>query len=171
IKMRPETSQFQPHCLQRSHVRKFRIVSPSCKFYLLTLPYQGGATVNGLTSLIKFSQIQTAGPGVAQTICFVDESPSSVDDGCFGLYNSTAIASGPDPDRWWNLPTSAHDDGCIFAFCDGHVEYWRWHGSAIRADNAMPYSTYGASGNWPADPLTGSGSSTDLPRAANCQVQ
>ncbi|MGH7978198.1 MAG: prepilin-type N-terminal cleavage/methylation domain-containing protein [Limisphaerales bacterium] len=130
-------------------------------------PYQGGATVNGLMSIIKSTQIQTSGPGPAQTICFADEAPNSVDDGCFGLYNSTAIVSGPSPDSWWNLPTSAHDNGCIFGFCDGHVEYWKWHGGSVAADNRMPYST----GNWPADPATGPGSSDDLSRAAACQLQ
>jgi prepilin-type N-terminal cleavage/methylation domain-containing protein/prepilin-type processing-associated H-X9-DG protein len=132
--------------------------------------YQGGVNINGLTSLSKFSQIQTTGPGVAQTICFADEAVNSVDDGCFGLYNTTAISSGPSPDHWWNLPGSRHDRGCVFSFCDGHVEYWKWHGTAVISDNLLPYSSYGASGNWPADPLTGSGSSDDLPRAAACQV-
>jgi prepilin-type N-terminal cleavage/methylation domain-containing protein/prepilin-type processing-associated H-X9-DG protein len=133
-------------------------------------PYQGGATVNGLTSLAKFSQIQTAGPGVAQTICFADEATNSVDDGCFGLYNATAISSGPAPDKWWNLPGDRHDHGTVFSFCDGHVEYWKWHGSAVIADNLSPSYTPNV-GNWNADPLTGPGSSDDLPRAAACQVQ
>jgi prepilin-type N-terminal cleavage/methylation domain-containing protein len=108
-----------------------------------------GSTYNGVTTLVKYHDITN--PGYSKTICFVDESPNSVDDGCF------AIAE-PGTNTWWNLPGSAHAKGTIFSFPDGHSEYWRWHGTAVVADAALPYSS---SGDWPADPI---GTSDDIPR-------
>ncbi len=41
IKMRPETLQFPPHCLQQYHGRKNSITLRSCKCYLFPLPNRG----------------------------------------------------------------------------------------------------------------------------------
>lgn len=108
-----------------------------------------GSTYDGVTTLVKYRQIIK--PGVSKTICFVCESPNSVDDGCF------AIAE-PGTNIWWNLPSSLHNKGCVFSFADGHSEYWKWHGRDVVADALQPYSSQG---DWPADPV---GTSDDLPR-------
>jgi len=108
-----------------------------------------GSTYDGVTTLVKYRDI--INPGFAKTICFVDESPNSVDDGCF------AIAE-PGTNTWWNLPSSVHSKGTVFGFPDGHSEYWKWHGTAVVADALLPYSS---SGDWTTDPP---GTSDDLPR-------
>ena len=123
-------------------------------------PAQGGGTFNGVTTLAKFSQIQASSAGVAQKIVFVDEAQNGVDDGCFGIYPVSS-----ENNTWWNVPGCRHNGkrASTFTFADGHAEVWRWHGSAVIADNSLPHSEL-----WndpaPADPMTGSGSSDDLPR-------
>jgi prepilin-type N-terminal cleavage/methylation domain-containing protein/prepilin-type processing-associated H-X9-DG protein len=112
-----------------------------------------GGTYNGVTTLIKFSQILTPGP--SQKIAFVDENQDGCDDGCFGIYPASSGMN-----EWWNLPGIRHNNGSTFSFADGHAEYWRWHGTAILADSQLPPSTI-LSGNLPADPV---GTSDDLPR-------
>jgi prepilin-type N-terminal cleavage/methylation domain-containing protein/prepilin-type processing-associated H-X9-DG protein len=120
----------------------------------------GGGTYNGVTTLAKFSQIQLSSSGVAQKIVFVDEAQNGVDDGCFGIHPQSSGNNG-----WWNIPGCRHDGkrACTFAFADGHTEVWRWHGSAIIADNSLSYSDIW-NDDATADPATGPGSSDDLPR-------
>jgi prepilin-type N-terminal cleavage/methylation domain-containing protein/prepilin-type processing-associated H-X9-DG protein len=115
---------------------------------------RGGATLLGVTTLAKFSQIQTASAGVAQKIVFVDEAENQCTDGAFGIWPASSGNNS-----WWNLPCDRHDKGCTFSFADGHAEYYKWHGSEVIADNLLPYA--GASATFPADPV---GTSDDLPR-------
>ncbi len=123
-------------------------------------PAQGGGTVFGVTSLTKFNQIQTSSAGVAQKIVFVDEAQNGVDDGCFGIYPQSM-----NNNNWWNVPGCRHDGkrACTFTFADGHAEVWRWHGSAVIADNLLSFSEI-FNGAAAADPETGPGGSDDLPR-------
>jgi len=128
---------------------------------------QGGGTFNGVTTLAKFSQIQTRSAGVAQKIVFVDEAQNNADDGCFGIYPPSSGNNA-----WWEVPGCRHDGkrACPFTFADGHAEVWRWHGTAVIADNALSYSAIWNS-NATADPQNGPGSSDDLPRVQAGTVQ
>jgi len=123
-------------------------------------PAQGGGTFNGVTTLAKFSQVQARSAGVSQKIVFIDEAQNGVDDGCFGIYPAS---SGKQ--TWWNIPGCRHDSkrAATFTFADSHAEVWRWHGSAVMADNSLAYSDLW-NGYAIADPPTGPGSSDDLPR-------
>lgn len=123
-------------------------------------PAQGGGTFNGVTTLAKFSQIQTSSAGPAQKIVFVDEAQNGVDDGCFGIN-----LESPANNAWWNIPGCRHDSkkACTFTFADGHAEVWIWHGSAVIADNSLDYSDLW-NGDVTADPQSGPGSSDDLSR-------
>jgi prepilin-type N-terminal cleavage/methylation domain-containing protein/prepilin-type processing-associated H-X9-DG protein len=123
-------------------------------------PAQGGGTIFGVTSLARFNQIQTSSTGVAQKIVFVDEAQNGVDDGCFGIYPQSM-----GDNAWWNIPGCRHDGtrACTFTFADGHAEVWRWHGSAVIADNLLSFSAI-FNGAATADPQTGPGSSDDLSR-------
>ena len=84
---------------------------------------QGGYTWN---SYQKFSSLQTT--RIAAKIVFVDEASGSVDDGVFAMY---PVNTFPAPGEWWNMPGSRHLNGCVFSFADGHVEYWKWHGTVV----------------------------------------
>ncbi|HEX3624336.1 MAG TPA: prepilin-type N-terminal cleavage/methylation domain-containing protein [Verrucomicrobiae bacterium] len=90
----------------------------------------------------------------AAKIVFVDEGENSVGDGCFGLF---PVGSYPLINVWWNVPGSRHDRGCTFSFFDGHVDYYKWHGTDVIQDDINPNT----SGGNPADPV---GTSDDLPR-------
>jgi prepilin-type processing-associated H-X9-DG protein len=57
-------------------------------------------------------------PAPALTIVFLDESPSSINDGFFAIR-----ATGP---QWSDVPAAWHAHGCNFSFADGHAEHWRW---------------------------------------------
>jgi len=53
---------------------------------------------------------------------FLDVHERGIIDSTFGIlppgWNS--------PLRWWDLPADRHNQGCDFAFADGHAEHWRW---------------------------------------------
>lgn len=128
-----------------------------------TPPYTPGTPLNdngfSVKPVTKYAGLATCGVSVANKIVFVDESENSVGDGCFGI---NVQQSGLD--SWWNLPGSRHTKGSTFAFADGHVEYWKWHGSDVISDNLLPLAQVEA-GELPADPFPpASGSSDDLPR-------
>ena len=89
---------------------------------------EGGVLLNGQKSIMKYSQIGVApNPGFSRMFVFVDENEYSVDDGDFAV----AVPGGPHDGTWWNLPGSRHNNGTTWSFADGHVEYWKWHGTAV----------------------------------------
>lgn len=113
-------------------------------------------TGNGLTwrTYQKLSQIQM----VSSKIVFVDEASGTVDDGAFALWPMNSGVNA-----WWNLPTSRHDKGGVFSFADGHVEYWKWHGSAVPSSYWQTQGA-GTGGNGIGPTTIGADSSDDLPR-------
>jgi prepilin-type N-terminal cleavage/methylation domain-containing protein/prepilin-type processing-associated H-X9-DG protein len=76
----------------------------------------------GFPAIKKLSAVSKPGPSQAMT--FVDESAMSVDDAALCLDVPDSIP----PTKWQNSPTARHNHGCVFAFADGHVEYWHWLG-------------------------------------------
>ena len=107
----------------------------------------GGSTWN---SYEKMTSLQTA--KVATKIVFVDEASGSVDDGVFAMYAMNTL------NDWWNLPTSRHLNGGVFSFADGHVEYWKWHGTAI---SGSQFQTVGPGNGGPTMGLSTAGDSSD----------
>ena len=98
----------------------------------------------------KMNQVQAT--RIANKIVFADEAESSLSDGSFGLYPKGT----PKDTLWWNVPCTRHNNGTVWSFADGHVEYLKWHGSALAANqNNTPLGT---SGDVPSD------SSDDLSR-------
>jgi prepilin-type processing-associated H-X9-DG protein len=60
---------------------------------------------------------------------FIDEHPSSIGDGIFGLpVPWVAGNEGPDPHPWWgaSMPADRHSQGCNLSFADGRAEHYRW---------------------------------------------
>jgi prepilin-type N-terminal cleavage/methylation domain-containing protein/prepilin-type processing-associated H-X9-DG protein len=102
----------------------------------------------GFNSYTKSTQV----PNASQKFCFVEEAQASLDDGCFGnmpLF-SGAIQSGYD--KYWNLPANRHSNGANWSFLDGHLEYYKWHGSTITThqNDASP-SPIGYNGEFALD--------------------
>lgn len=64
-------------------------------------------------------------PHPSNTLTFLDEAPTSIDDGVF-FYSSQF-------DEWLNLPARWHQNGCVMHFADGHAESWKWKGPAPAA--------------------------------------
>jgi prepilin-type N-terminal cleavage/methylation domain-containing protein/prepilin-type processing-associated H-X9-DG protein len=89
-------------------------------------------------------------------IVFVDESEWYVGDGIFALSPASSTAA-----VWLNIPGIRHK-GATFSFFDGHVEFYRWHGSAIWTLGVKVYTPndVNTADPWPPAP----GSSDDLPR-------
>jgi len=87
-------------------------------------------TDNGYTwnSYQKFSSIQAT--RVATKMVFDDESSGGVGDGALG---TLPLGTG---NIWWNTPASRHLNGGVFSFADGHVEYWKWHGTVLIASQS-----------------------------------
>ena len=81
--------------------------------------------LTGVRSVLKYSEITSPAP--AKMFVFVDENEFSVDDGAFAV----AVPGGLHDGTWWNLPGSRHNKGTTLSFADGHVEYWKWHGTAV----------------------------------------
>jgi len=65
------------------------------------------------------------GTSPAQVFMTADESQWSINDA--GL---ATCANVSDP-IFIDYPSSAHNNGCSFSFCDGHAELHKWKGSAI----------------------------------------
>jgi prepilin-type N-terminal cleavage/methylation domain-containing protein/prepilin-type processing-associated H-X9-DG protein len=78
------------------------------------------AEMEGWIPIKKLTQVANPGPSEAMT--FVDESAMSIDDGALALQ-----AYSISPTQWQNSPTARHH-GAVFAFADGHVEFWKWLG-------------------------------------------
>jgi prepilin-type N-terminal cleavage/methylation domain-containing protein/prepilin-type processing-associated H-X9-DG protein len=110
-------------------------------------------TRNGVTfnSYAKAAQVQSG--RTSTKLVFADEAQATLDDNEFALYP----LADPIINIWWNLPGSRHNNGTTWSFFDGHTEYYKWHGSAVIANQNN--GTGGAgSGNFPGD------TSDDLPR-------
>jgi prepilin-type N-terminal cleavage/methylation domain-containing protein/prepilin-type processing-associated H-X9-DG protein len=65
------------------------------------------------------------GTSPAQVFMMADESQWSINDA--GLATCANVANPV----FIDYPSSAHNNGCSFSFCDGHAELHKWKGSAI----------------------------------------
>jgi prepilin-type N-terminal cleavage/methylation domain-containing protein/prepilin-type processing-associated H-X9-DG protein len=88
-------------------------------------------------------------PGPSQMLVFVDENEDCCGDGEFGLHRASSGSV-----IWWNVPGVRHQ-GATFSFADGHVEFFKWHGTALYN---VPASVITAGGGLTPD------NSDDLPR-------
>ena len=88
-----------------------------------------GGTATGPLPGALFKPSSVINPKPTKKSVFWEEHPLSVDNGAFG------IRSYPDR-RFWNLPASHHNRSCEMSFLDGHVEIWRWKGTAVLAVGA-----------------------------------
>jgi prepilin-type N-terminal cleavage/methylation domain-containing protein/prepilin-type processing-associated H-X9-DG protein len=73
----------------------------------------------------------------AQFFVFLDEKPSSIDDGLFEVIMSEP---GPNAITDQNFPSQVHNNACGFGFCDGHAEIHSWKGPLFQG-TASPSGT------------------------------
>jgi len=102
---------------------------------------------------LKLGQMQSPGPSLA--LVFLDEAGNSIDNNALGIYPGTDADPLGGTYAYWNLPASRHDNGGALSFADSHAEFWKWRGSWILRDNALPDTGAGAVGpGWdsPSDP-------------------
>jgi prepilin-type N-terminal cleavage/methylation domain-containing protein/prepilin-type processing-associated H-X9-DG protein len=83
----------------------------------------GAALTRSVTfgSYAKYDQVRRP----TTKIVFVDESENSVGDGSFGCYPANSNVQ-----LWWNMAANRHR-GATFSFADGHVELYKWNGTAV----------------------------------------
>ena len=65
------------------------------------------------------------GTSPAQVFLMADENQFSINDA--GL----ATCANLQTPKFIDFPSTAHNNGCAFSFCDGHAELHKWKGSAI----------------------------------------
>ena len=68
-------------------------------------------------------------PRPAKTWLFVDEHPDTINDGHFIEILTL--------NHWQDIPASYHNDGCGFAFADGHSELRKWRSRTSRYPGVM----------------------------------
>jgi prepilin-type N-terminal cleavage/methylation domain-containing protein/prepilin-type processing-associated H-X9-DG protein len=113
----PNPGVFRCPTDKTTHDRSYSMQSQlAC--YMNGNKYDGQAAmgISGFAPIYLENQMRKPPP--VQTIVFVDENVSSIDDGFFGI-----LISG---NLWINDPATWHSRGCNFSFADGHVEHWRW---------------------------------------------
>ena len=67
-------------------------------------------------SYVKFTDI----PKPSQIFTFLDVHEDEILDVQYGM------PFWPGANTWWDVPANRHNQGCNFAFADGHAEHWRW---------------------------------------------
>jgi prepilin-type N-terminal cleavage/methylation domain-containing protein/prepilin-type processing-associated H-X9-DG protein len=73
-----------------------------------------------------------AGASPAKIFMQADESIYSINDA--GL----ATDANPAAMKFIDYPSTAHNGGCGFSFCDGHAEIHKWKGNAIKLNAVNP---------------------------------
>jgi prepilin-type N-terminal cleavage/methylation domain-containing protein len=95
----------------------------------------------------KESDIQCPNP--ANLWMFCNESPYSLNDGYLELNLNPGSASFPD------VPAAYDDNGNVFSYCDGHVEWHKWVNTAPGADPRQAPLAFGSFNGGVAWPATG----------------
>jgi|SRR5581483_8511718 prepilin-type processing-associated H-X9-DG protein/prepilin-type N-terminal cleavage/methylation domain-containing protein len=69
----------------------------------------------------KYTEIKN--PNLSGCITFMDVHEDEIIDAEFGIPTQ---AFWGDANTWWDIPANRHNQGCNFAFADGHAEHWKW---------------------------------------------
>ena len=96
---------------------------------------KGYTGANALNIFTKHSMITS--PSTSKAFVFIDENPSTIDDGFF-------VSDPNQPNHWVNAPATYHNNAGGISFADGHSEIKRWRdgnllkapGNDIAADNS-----------------------------------
>ena len=133
----PYVKNVQPYRCPANGSLVFATSVPILRTYSLSC-FMGGpqadTDIYGIKPVRQMSQIR----GPSQSLTFLEEDDSVIDDGHF-LYS-------PSINNWLNVPTWSHQNGATLTFADGHGEYWKWR-------SARPTATYFTTGSALTDPL------------------
>ena len=93
---------------------------------------------------------QLGHPGPANLWLFIDENPSSINDGFF-INNPSNAGNPPVGNTWVDCPASYHNGACGISFCDGHAIIKKWLDPTVLNWNHTDHPGYAAGQNPPAD--------------------
>jgi len=115
-----------------------RVRSISMQNYLNS---QSGNTLsNSYWYFVKYSIINKP----AQFFVFLDEKPSSIDDGLFEVFMSEPGQSI----KVQNFPSQTHNNACGFGFCDGHAEIHPWKGALFTSTASTVTTVNPGTADW-----------------------
>ncbi len=78
-------------------------------------------------------------PGPPQAAVFIEEAANSIDNNVIGVF-------AQDSTRYWNVPSSRHNNSGVIGFADGHAEVHHWQSHWLLDANAIPDSGAGSVG-------------------------
>lgn len=90
-----------------------------------------------MASYKKFSAMRLPGP--SQAALFIEEAANSIDNNVIGVFVQ-------DSTKYWNLPTSRHNNSGVIGFADGHSEAHHWQSQWLPAGNLISDSGSGSVG-------------------------
>jgi prepilin-type N-terminal cleavage/methylation domain-containing protein/prepilin-type processing-associated H-X9-DG protein len=97
---------------------------------LLTDPY-------AKASYKKFSQMLNPTP--VNAAIFIEEAANSIDNNVIGIFVQ-------DSTKYWNMPSSRHNNSGTIGFADGHAELHHWQSHWLIDANKMPDNGAGSVG-------------------------
>ena len=109
-----------------------RVRSMSMNAWLNPIAVWGGDANAANTLIIYRKESDTIRPGPANLWVFIDENPSSINDGSFICDPDSAYS------EWIDYPAYYHNNAGGIAFADGHAEIHRWRDAKILT--AIPQS-------------------------------
>ena len=138
----------QSSVLDRGQIPRTRTVSMSIYMNAITNPKDPDYR----DCWHKTSQILK--PGSARALVFIDEHENSIQQSTFAVNAPGFQLFDTGQWDWISFPATRHDNGCTFAFADGHAETWRWkepRTMEISRRNPPPWNWIA----WPANRSSG----------------
>ena len=127
-----------------------RIIGPRIRSISMSQVFGSGEWLNktfGVQNVWRIYHKESDIVSPAKTWVFVDEHPDSLNDAAFANACTDADTAAA---QIIDIPSSLHNGGCQFAFCDGHSEVHKWIGKTIQPKVAYNRSTATIQLNIPA---------------------
>jgi prepilin-type N-terminal cleavage/methylation domain-containing protein/prepilin-type processing-associated H-X9-DG protein len=103
-----------------------RVRSMSMNAWLSPIKVWSGDSSAATALVIYHKESDIIWPGIANLWVFIDENPSSINDGAF-----ICDPEYPTPNAWIDYPASYHNGAGGIAFGDGHAEIHKWRDPAV----------------------------------------